>query len=54
MSKLINPIEKANPLFLERIKDQLKDEKDYEEFCKISTIPILNSIRCNTIKISPI
>ena len=52
MSKLINPIEKANPLFLERIKDQLKDEKDYEEFCKISTIPIVNSIRCNTLKIS--
>ncbi|MBS3072753.1 RsmB/NOP family class I SAM-dependent RNA methyltransferase [Candidatus Pacearchaeota archaeon] len=53
MSKLINPIEKANPVFLSRIKDQLKDEKDYEEFCKISAIPPVNSIRCNTIKISP-
>ncbi|MBS3066586.1 RsmB/NOP family class I SAM-dependent RNA methyltransferase [Candidatus Pacearchaeota archaeon] len=54
MSKLINPIEKANPIFLNRIKDQLKDEKDYEEFCKISIIPPVNSIRCNTIKISPV
>jgi len=53
MSKLINPIEKANPLFLERIRAQLKDEKDFENFCKISSTHIVNSIRCNTIKISP-
>lgn len=53
MSKLINPIEKANPIFLERIKSQLNNEKDYEEFCKISVIHPVNSIRCNTIKISP-
>ena len=54
MSKLINPIEKANPIFLERIRLQLNDEKDYEEFCKISVIHPVNSIRCNTIKISPV
>ncbi|OIO41174.1 tRNA methyltransferase [Candidatus Pacearchaeota archaeon CG10_big_fil_rev_8_21_14_0_10_31_9] len=52
MSKLINPIEKANPLFLERIRSQLNDEKDYIEFCRISSTRIVSSIRCNTIKIS--
>jgi len=54
MSRLINPIEKANPIFLERIRLQLNDEKDYEEFCKISVIHPVNSVRCNTIKISPV
>ena len=54
MSKLINPIEKANPIFLERIRLQLNNEKDYEEFWKISVIHPVNSIRCNTIKISTV
>lgn len=51
--RMENPMEKAKPLFVERIKSLMNDEKDYEAFCKISNTPTINSIRCNTLKISP-
>ena len=41
------------PKFLERMKELLDDEKDFEEYLKVSQIYPVNSIRCNTIKISP-
>ena len=40
------------PLFLERIKKILPDEKDFQEYLEILKKPILKSIRCNTLKIS--
>ncbi len=39
------------PLFLERMKELLKE--DFDEYLKVLKVPILNSIRCNTLKISP-
>lgn len=42
-----------HPLFEEKMKALLKDEEDYEEYLKICKIPAINSIRCNTLKISP-
>ncbi len=41
------------PLFKERMQKLLKDEKDFNEYLKIIQVPLLNSIRCNTLKISP-
>ena len=41
------------PEFEERMNSLLKDEKDREEFWKIVHTEPINSIRCNTIKISP-
>ena len=38
------------PLFLERMKKLLGE--DFDDYMKILKIPILNSIRCNTLKIS--
>ncbi|MFA5992619.1 MAG: RsmB/NOP family class I SAM-dependent RNA methyltransferase [Candidatus Pacearchaeota archaeon] len=40
------------PRFLERMKELLSDEKDFEEYLKVSQTYPVNSIRCNTIKIS--
>jgi len=39
------------PLFLERMKELLKE--DFEDYMNKLKVPILNSIRCNTLKISP-
>jgi NOL1/NOP2/sun family putative RNA methylase len=46
---------KYNPkeLFEKRIEILLPDKKDREEFWKISHTPPIDSIRCNTLKISP-
>jgi len=41
------------PLFVERIKKLLPDEKDREEYWKISKVGPVNSIRVNTLKITP-
>jgi len=41
------------PLFLERIKKLLTDEKDLKNYLDILKQKPLNSIRCNTLKISP-
>jgi 16S rRNA C967 or C1407 C5-methylase (RsmB/RsmF family) len=40
------------PLFLERMKKILSNEKDFQEYLEILKKPILKSIRCNTLKIS--
>lgn len=40
------------PLFLERMAELLPDEKDFEKYLEIIKIPLVNSIRVNTIKIS--
>jgi NOL1/NOP2/sun family putative RNA methylase len=39
--------------FIERMKEILPNEKDRESYWNILKIPPLNSIRCNTLKISP-
>jgi 16S rRNA (cytosine1407-C5)-methyltransferase len=41
------------PLFIERMKKIITNEKDFQEYLKILKKPILRSIRCNTVKISP-
>jgi len=41
------------PAFEERIRKLLKDEADFKEFVKIANTPPVNSIRCNTLKITP-
>jgi NOL1/NOP2/sun family putative RNA methylase len=41
------------PLFLERMKNILTNEKDFQDYLEILKKPILKSIRCNTLKISP-
>ena len=41
------------PLFIERLKKLMPDKKDFEEFNKIIHEKPVNSIRCNTTKISP-
>ena len=41
------------PLFLERMKKLLPDEKDFQSYLDILKIPPVKSIRCNTLKISP-
>jgi len=40
------------PLFIERMKALLKDEEDFREYMRILDVPLPNSIRCNTVKIS--
>lgn len=40
------------PLFLERMRQLLTDKKDFENYLKTLKKPPLNSIRCNTLKIS--
>lgn len=46
-------IPEAKPLFLERMQKLLTDKKDYEKYLEILKIPIVKSIRCNLLKISP-
>lgn len=41
------------PLFIERMKKLIPDEKDFASFNKIIHEKPMNSIRCNTLKISP-
>ncbi len=48
MKKTIQP----KPEFLERIKKLLPDPKDFDGYKKSIQEPLLNSIRCNTLKIS--
>lgn len=40
------------PKFLERMKVLMNDEKDFEKYMEICKVPPVNSIRCNTLKIS--
>ncbi len=42
-----------NPEFEARMKLLLKDKEDYTEYIRVCRIPAINSIRCNTLKISP-
>jgi tRNA (cytosine49-C5)-methyltransferase len=51
--KNIFSLKNVKPLFLERMRILLKENKDYENYLEILKIPPLNSIRCNTLKISP-
>jgi tRNA (cytosine49-C5)-methyltransferase len=46
-------IKNLKPLFKERMKLLLPEEKDYKNFLKILEKNPVNSIRCNTLKISP-
>lgn len=46
------PLE-LKPLFTERMKELFGDEREYSEYLKSLEKPVLNSIRCNTLKISP-
>lgn len=41
------------PLFVERMKKLLPDEKDFQKFMEISKTESEKSIRCNTLKIPP-
>jgi NOL1/NOP2/sun family putative RNA methylase len=41
------------PLLAERLKSLMPNEKDFKEFLEILKKPTQNSIRCNTLKISP-
>jgi len=41
------------PLFLERIKKLLPNDEDLNSFLEILKKPLIKSIRCNTLKISP-
>ena len=50
--RIENPMSKAHPEFIERMKALLSNERDYELFCEYCNKPTVNAIRCNTIKIS--
>lgn len=52
MEKIKKSLE-LKPLFLERIKLLLPDEKDLEDYLNILKIEPVRSIRCNKLKISP-
>lgn len=52
MTKRTNKIPEPKPLFVERM-GKLLSGKDLEEYWEISKTESLNSIRCNTLKISP-
>ncbi len=41
------------PLFFERMQLLLSNEKDFNNYLKILKKPVVNFIRCNTLKISP-
>lgn len=41
------------PLFVERMKKLLPEEKDFNDYLKILSVEPVRSIRCNKIKISP-
>ena len=46
-------IPELKPLFLERIKQLLPEEKDFKAYLDILKQPPVRSLRCNTLKISP-
>ena len=48
MKKIIQP----KPEFMEKMK-KLLSQADFEKYERIIQEPLLNSIRCNTLKISP-
>jgi NOL1/NOP2/sun family putative RNA methylase len=48
---MVKKLYPPKPLFLERMKSLL--EKDFDNYLKILEKPPVNSIRCNTLKISP-
>ena len=45
-------IPQPKPLLLERMQKLLTNKEDYEKFLEVIKIPPINSIRCNTLKIS--
>jgi NOL1/NOP2/sun family putative RNA methylase len=47
-----NIIEKAKDEHKERLKQLMPEEKDWKDFCEISDVHPVNSLRCNTLKIS--
>ena len=51
MNRNNKPVE-LKPLFLERMKKLLPDEKDFEKFLEEIKIQPVNAIRCNKLKIS--
>jgi NOL1/NOP2/sun family putative RNA methylase len=51
--KIKKKIPKAKPLFLERMKKILLEEKDFNDYLEILKMPVVKSIRCNNLKISP-
>lgn len=46
-------IPEPKPLFTERMQKLLGNKEDYDSYLEISKTPILRSIRCNLLKISP-
>lgn len=46
-------MQKLKPLFIERMKKLLKKQEDFKDYLSILEVPPVNSIRCNTLKISP-
>jgi NOL1/NOP2/sun family putative RNA methylase len=42
-----------NPIFEQRMKMLLESDNEYQKYLKVCKIPAINSIRCNTLKISP-
>ena len=46
-------VPEAKPLFLERMQELLKDEKDFKNYLDILKIQPVKSIRCNKLKIVP-
>ena len=46
-------IPELKPLLVERMKELLPNNEDFNSFLEILKKPTLNSIRCNTLKISP-
>ena len=52
MTKRKKQTYEPKPLFVERM-EKLLEKKDLEEYWEISKIDPVDSIRCNTLKISP-
>ena len=48
-----NHLPPLKPLFIERMKQLLPDEKDFQKYMDILKVFPVRSIRCNTLKISP-
>ena len=48
----IKHIYPAKALFIERMKQLLPDEKDFQAYLEVIKLDILHSIRCNTLKIN--
>ncbi len=50
--RIQDPMSKAHPEFASRMKSLLSNEQDYNNFCEYCNKPTINSIRCNTLKMS--